>query len=271
MNTAPLTREFKELPIALIDAPVLPSRSAMDDTLLDELVASIRENGLLQPIGVERAADRFTVIYGHRRRVASERAGLVGMPAFIYASRAEGLDALQFAENRHREQLSAADEAIWFAELLENKCGGDIEKLAGLVGEKIPYIDNRLALFRGFPVVFEALQAGKIKIGVAHALNKFPEEKWARYYLDCALRCGATVAIVDGWLIDHKRAFSAPQLPDQPAPSSPGGMPTEEHHPFVCVMCGKHDNLHLMKQLSVHQHCQLAILDPLLAAYRGES
>jgi ParB/RepB/Spo0J family partition protein len=271
VNVASIQREFKELPLSLIDAPALPSRSAMDDALMDELAVSIRANGLIQPMSVARNGERFEIIAGHRRLRACELAGLVAAPCLIYPSREDALDAIQFAENRHREDLSAADEAIWFSELLDKKCHGDIEKLAGLVGERVGYIDNRLALFRGYPSVFEALQAGTIKIGVAHELNKCDTEQWAKYYLNLAVTGGATVGVVVGWLTEHKRIFSAPPSPGQPAAPSPAGMPVEAHDPFTCVMCRKADNVHLIQTLYVHQHCKLAILDPMLAAYRGES
>ncbi len=80
MTLAATPREFKMLPVALIDAPALPSRSSMDETLMDELVANIHANGLIQPISVARVGTRFEVIAGHRRRLACERAGLVVIP-----------------------------------------------------------------------------------------------------------------------------------------------------------------------------------------------
>ncbi|HLZ44400.1 MAG TPA: ParB/RepB/Spo0J family partition protein [Gemmatimonadales bacterium] len=271
MSVAALVREFKELPISLIDEPRLPSRSAMDDEKLNDLIHSIRVNGLLQPMIVARVADRFEVIAGHRRRIACGRAGLVTAPCIIYPTRDDALDAIQFAENRHREDLSAADEAIWFSELLEQKCGGEIEKLCGLVGEKESYVNNRLALFSGDPDVFAALQRGLIKIGVAHELNKCPDERYRRYYLDCAIRGGATNALVAGWIQEWRTLFGSPQAPAAPALASEPGIPDAPHNPFTCEVCGKADNVHLIRQINVHQHCKLAILDPLLATYRGES
>ena len=270
MDAANLPREFKHLPIALIDAPALPSRSEMDDTRMDELVASIRAVGLIQPINVARVGDRFEVIAGHRRRIACERAGLVDAPCLIYPSREEGLDAIQFAENRHREDLSAADEAIWFHELLEQKCGGDIEKLCGLVGEALSYVDNRLALFHGDPDVFAALQTDKIKIGVAQELNKCPDPHYRRYYLDCAIRGGATRAVVVGWIIEWKNMFgSSPNAGVPPGAPAPAPIPDTANY-FTCYVCRGTEHVHLMRPLNVHDYCILAVLDKLLAAYRGE-
>ncbi|HEV3059070.1 MAG TPA: ParB/RepB/Spo0J family partition protein [Vicinamibacterales bacterium] len=271
MNVASISREFKELPMSLIDEPTLASRSAMDDEKMVELVASIRAIGLIQPMSVARVGARFEVIAGHRRCIACRLAGLVSAPCIIYPSREDALDAIQFAENRHREDLSAADEAIWFSELLEKKCGGDIEQLCGLVGEKETYVNNRLLLFSGDPEVFAALQRGVIKIGVAHELNKCPDQKYRRYYLDCAIRGGATVALVVGWITEWKTLFGGPQPPTSDAAPSEQGIPDVPHNPFTCEICRRADNVHLIRQINVHQHCKMAILDPLLATYRGEA
>lgn len=270
MSVAAIPREFKELPIGLIDAPDLPSRSAMDDAKMDELVASIRATGLIQPMNVARVGDRFEVVAGHRRRIACERAGLVVAPCIVYPSREEALDAVQFAENRHREDLSAADEAIWFAELLEKKCDGDIEKLCGLVGEKVSYIDNRLSLFHGDADVFAALQRNDIRIGVAHELNKCPDPHYRRYYLEMAVRCGATVTVVVGWLTEWRQLFGSQPAATKPVVASEPSMPEAGEHPFTCILCGEHDRVHLIRQINIHQDCKSAILDKLLARAREE-
>lgn len=271
MNVAGIVREFHEVPTHLIDEPALPSRSTMDEDQMQELVTSIRANGLIQPISVARKADRYEVIAGHRRRVASGLAGLPMMPCVVYPSRADALDAIQYAENRHREALSAADEAIWFSELLERKCEGDTDKLCALVGERRAYVEGRLALFMGCADVFGALQANKISIGVAHELNKCPDAHYRKYYLEHAIRGGATIAIVAAWLMEWKNMFGGPQRPAEPVAPSEAGIVTEPHNPFTCEVCGRADNVHLIRQISVHQHCKLAILDPMLTAYHGNT
>jgi ParB family chromosome partitioning protein len=270
MTVVQVAREFRELPIASIDEPVLPSRSAMDDTKMDELVASIRANGLIQPITVARVGERYEVICGHRRRVASARAGLVTMPCIVYPSKDARLLALQAHENSRREDLNPADEALWFSDLLEQQCGGDIEQLCGLVNEKLSYVDNRLALFRGDPVVFAALQAGDIKIGVAHELNRLPDAQYRNYYLQQAIKNGATVAVVTGWVTDWKNMFTGlPASAPAPAAAAPI-VPGPSYDPHRCYICGQSDHRFIPESIAVHTHCKLALLDPMLAASRGQ-
>lgn len=269
MNTAAIAREFKELPIGLIDDPENPSRTQMDEQLLDELTSSIRDIGLQQPMIVFRQGERFQIIAGHRRRLACARAGLVAAPCIIYPSKDDGHAAIQYAENRHREELNAADEAIWFHEMFEGACGGDVDKLCERIGEKRSYVEGRLLLFRGDETVFERLREGKITIGVAQQLNKCTEQQYRRYLLHQAISGGATVAVVSGWIMDWKRQ----QQPASDAAAPPSGdalmSPIPETDFFRCACCGRTDNVHLMRQINVHQHCKMAILDPLLDTYRG--
>lgn len=266
MNVAAIPREFLEVPLSLIDAPPLPARSTMDEIKLDELTDSIRRNGVVQPLALARRGERFDVIAGHRRSLASRRAGLVVVPAIVYPNTDAALEAIKFAENRHREELNPADEAIYFSELLEQQCDGDTDKLCALVGEKRPYVEGRLLLFRGDSEVFEALQAGRISIGVAHQLNKCTAAPYRRYLLHQAVVGGATVAVVSGWIMDWKNQQSFDARADNPAPIAPPSGAVVETNYFTCKICGRSDNVHLMRPINVHAHCELAILDPLLAS-----
>jgi len=270
MTPGLVTREERELPLAVIDEPALPTRSTMDEEKMDQLVASIRAHGLIAAISViERDDLRYEVVCGHRRRIACARAGLATMKCYVYPKDAD-VTVIQAHENSRREDVNPADEAAWFDDLLKEKCGGDIEKLCGLVGEKLSYVDNRLALFRGDQRVFEALQRGEIKIGVAHELNKLPDDGYRLYYLRQAIRTGATVAAVTGWISEWRRTFeNVPPSSPAPAPAALSE-PGEQYDPHRCHICGKNDPRYVPELISVHTHCKRAILEPLLATYRGE-
>jgi ParB/RepB/Spo0J family partition protein len=268
-----IPREFRDVPYGLIDAPALPSRTAMDETLMDELVESVRQHGILQPLVLARTGERFEVVAGHRRSIAAGRAGLVTVPAIVYPSVVTALTAIQYAENRHREDLNAADEAILFSELLERDCAGDVDRLCAQLGEKRTYVENRLLLFHGDEEIFRQLQAGKIPIGVAQQLNRCTEQQYRRYLLHQAIVGGATVAVVSGWIADWKQQLppASGEPVGQASAPAPGAIPITNY--FVCVCCGGTDNVHLMQPVNVHQHCRLAILDKALEQWqhRGES
>jgi hypothetical protein len=166
--------------------------------------------------------------------------------------------------------MSPAEEALFFHELLTNECGGDIERLCALVNKKLSYVDNRLELLGGDPEVFDALKDRKITIGVAQELNAIDDTGWRRYYLLHAIKGGATVAVVSGWIADW-RAMHVDQ-PAAPAAevAAPTAVPASSYDPMRCYICERSDPQHLPQTINVHGHCLLAILDPLLAAYRGD-
>lgn len=270
MSTALLV-ETKEIPLGLIDEPELPSRTEMDERKMDELVASVLLLGVLQNLIVFRKGDRFEVIAGHRRWHAAKRAGLAAVPCRIYPSReAANNIAIQFAENAKREKVNDADEAQWFNELLELHCGGDVDQLCALVGEKRPYVEDRLLLMQGDPLVLQRLREKRIQFGVAKALNRCTDDGHRRWLLDAAINGGATVAVVNGWLADWKRdadrqAGVPYQLSDAPAPAP---MPQSDY--FRCYICRGRENLANMRPINVHDYCQHAVLNKVLAAYWGD-
>lgn len=270
MNLATVPREYREIPLGLIDEPVLPSRGSMSDEGLDELTSDIRAKGLIQPLIVARTGERYEVIAGHRRFIACGRAGLAAVPCAIYPSAAAALEAVKWSENRFREDLNAAEEAIWFAELLERDCAGDVDQLCAQLGAKRSYVEGRLLLIHGDALVFRALQDGRIVIGIAHALNKCSNELMRRYFLDAAIRGGATIALVVGWVQEYERSLGA-QLGETGTMASVAlTAPMPETNYFTCAVCLGTDNVHLMRPLNVHDYCKLAVLDKLLATLHGD-
>lgn len=268
MNLASITREFKELPLALVDEPTLASRSSMDDAKMAELVDSIRASGLLQPMIVARVGDRYEVIAGHRRRIACGRAGLVAAPCIVYPSADAALEAIKYAENRHREELSPSDEAIWFSELLERDCGGDVDRLCAQLGEKRAYVEGRLSLLAGDEAIFEALEHNKIGIGVAQQLNKCTDLAHRRMLLHQAIIGGATVAVAAGWISEWRTIHqpATQNLPPSPPPAPAGAISMSNF--FTCVICGRDDNVHLMQPRNMHTHCEQAVFADMLALWK---
>jgi ParB/RepB/Spo0J family partition protein len=264
--------EFHELPTSLIDAPELPARSEMDEEKLEELTADVKAKGVLVPISVVRVGERYEVVAGHRRTIAANRAGLPTIRALVYADKSAALEAIKWSENRFREDMSPAEEATYFSELLERDCGGDTNKLAAQLGEKRSYVEGRLLLFQGAPEVFNALQKKQITIGVAHELNKCTEKLMRDFYLANAIRDGATVTVVTGWIQQWKNTLGPGGAPaDATAPRLTAG-PVPQTNYFTCAVCGGTDDVHLMQPVNIHTYCSKATLEKALALYnrRGE-
>lgn len=264
-------RETVLLQTEWIDLPVLDARIARDPEKLEELARDILRRGMIEPIKVKRNADRYELVDGTRRFLATKSAGLSQIECFIIDADDVAHEGVKYAANIFREDMSPAEEAVMFHELLKHECGDDIERLAALVGKRISYIDGRLELLAGDELVFEALRNREITIGVAHELNKLPADDYRRFYLKHAVQGGASVAVVRGWVIDWQAMYGGDR-PEQPAAPAPTGQvvqqPLDIHH---CYVCRKSDPRFIPEQLSVHTHCKLATLDPMLEAFHGGS
>ena len=164
--------EFGEIPVDLIDANPRQPRTVFDEDLLAELVHSIREIGVLQPVVVrQKPSDRsrFELIMGERRLRATKDAGLSTIPAIIrYVDNTDLLrDAL--LENLHRAELNPLEEAAAYGQLLED-FGCTQEELSERIGRSRPQISNTLRLLRLPPLVQRRVAAGVISAGHARAI-----------------------------------------------------------------------------------------------------
>lgn len=273
MTLRHVSREFRDVPLGLIDPPRLASRATMDETGLDELTASIAANGVISPLSVGKVGPRFEIIAGHRRSLAARRAGLVTVPCVIYETVDSGHEAIKFAENRHREDLNPAEEAIWFSELLDRDCGGDVDRLCEQLNIKRSYAESRLLLFQGDRDVFTALQESKIGIGVAQELNRCTDDGYRRMLLHQAIVGGATKTVVSGWIIDWQRQerYRTGQADPAAAAAPPPASPDLDF--FKCYICHGRNDVHTMRPLNVHGYCIPATLDKALEQYarRGDA
>lgn len=270
MSPAPASRSTVVLELDSIDAPGLDVRLGRDPEKLEELGRDILARGLIEPIKVFVKGERFEVVDGFRRLLASRQVGLTQIEAFVYPSKVVALEGLKYRANAFREDMSPAEEAIAFYTLLRDECEGDIERLCALVGKKLSYVDNRLALVNGDELVFEAVKDRKIQLGVAHELNKIDKADYRRHYLHFAIKGGATVSVVAGWVQEYHSMYAdRDEIPSvEPAPSGP--IVASSYDPRRCEICGKVDPRYIPESVYVHTHCKLAVLDPLLASYRGE-
>ena len=161
---------FAELPPSQIVPNAVQPRQVFDEDALAELVHSIREVGLLQPIVVRRRGpETYELVMGERRWRAAQEAGLDAIPAIIRDT--DDLDMLRDAllENLHRSQLNPLEEASAYAQLLEDfECTHD--ELAGRIGRSRPQISNTLRLLKLSPAVQRRVAAGVLSAGHARSL-----------------------------------------------------------------------------------------------------
>lgn len=160
---------FAELPVDAIRPNPRQPRSVFDEEALAELVSSIREIGVLQPVVVRPVGDGYELIMGERRWRATQEAGLDTIPAIIRET--DDADLLRDAllENLHRSQLNPLEEAAAYQQLLDD-FGCTHEELATRIHRSRPQISNTLRLLKLPPLVQRRVAAGVISAGHARAL-----------------------------------------------------------------------------------------------------
>jgi len=159
-----------EIDIDKIETNPFQPRTDFDDMSLRELAASIKAQGVIQPVTVRKLGfDKYQLISGERRLRASKMAGLASIPVFIRVANDEQMLEMALIENIHRENLNAIEVAISYQRLME-ECQITQEQLSEKVGKGRTTIANFLRLLKLPPEVQIALRDGHISMGHARAI-----------------------------------------------------------------------------------------------------
>ncbi len=159
-----------EIPLKNISMNPFQPRTSFDEEALNELVMSVMEHGIIQPITVRRAADNsYQLITGERRLRAAQKAGLKRIPAYVREAGDENMLELALVENIQREDLDAIEVAISYQRLIE-EFSLTQEGLGDRVGKKRATIANYLRLLNLPVEVQTAIREKKISMGHARAL-----------------------------------------------------------------------------------------------------
>ncbi len=161
---------FAELPIGQVRPNAWQPRQVFDEEAMAELVHSIKEVGLLQPVVVRRAGEgEYELIMGERRWRASQEAGRETIPAIVRETDDDDMLRDALLENLHRSQLNPLEEAAAYGQLLED-FGCTHDELAQRIGRSRPQISNTLRLLKLSPAVQRRVAAGVLSAGHARAL-----------------------------------------------------------------------------------------------------
>ena len=173
VETAPMSATpgaLLHVPLEQISPNRYQPRKTFNDHSIDELARSIREHGIVQPLVVMRAGDRYELIAGERRFRAAQKAGLQTVPVVIKEHLGKG-DELQLAliENIQREDLNPIEEANAYHQLHE-EFGLTQEEISRRVGKERSTVANFLRLLKLPDSVKQLLASGRLSMGHARAL-----------------------------------------------------------------------------------------------------
>ena len=154
-------------------------RLRMDEDKLEELAASIKSQGLIQPLVARFAGDGgYELISGERRWRAAQRAGLETVPVVLKEVDDQTVAALSLIENIQREDLSAIEEANALQQLVQ-RFGLKHQEVADQIGRSRSSVSNLLRLLELSPDARELLEGGKLEMGHARVLLRLPRhQQW---------------------------------------------------------------------------------------------
>mgnify|MGYP001052821344 CR=1 FL=1 len=165
-----------EIEIASIETNPFNPRSNFDKQALEELTASIREVGIIQPITVRKAGfNHYQLISGERRYRASKLAGLKTIPAYIRLADDQSMLELALVENIQREDLDAIEVALSYKRLME-ECELNQEQLSERVGKQRSTVTNYMRLLKLQPLIQAGIRDKMISMGHARALINVEDE-----------------------------------------------------------------------------------------------
>ncbi len=161
---------LNEIDVALVQANPYQPRLEFDRAALDELKASIKEKGVIQPITVRKVDDHYELIAGERRLRALTELGQQRVPAYIIEVESqEDMLELAIIENVQREHLNPIEQAVAYQRLID-ECDLTQEEVAQKIGKERTTITNILRLLKLPQNIQESVKAEEISMGHARAL-----------------------------------------------------------------------------------------------------
>lgn len=246
--------ELRKLPLLMINEPPLPIREAMDEDKLKELQDSMRDVGLLQPIGVKLVDEKYEIEFGHRRYIAATRLQWIEIECKVFAP-GELVDAAAMLdENLCREDITEVEMAGFCAQLMELK-GLDTDGVARKLKKSRDWVEQRLLLLQGDEHVRKALSDRKINFSVARLLNSVEDDAMRGYFLNLAMEFGYTARALETSIRNWRSQGVATPATATPASDTPPVEPAQ----FVeegCVLCGGNKDPYNMSYVKMHNHCR---------------
>lgn len=189
---------LKLIPLDRIKDPERPMRTNLTPESVDELVFSIKEVGIIQPLTVCESDGNYEVIAGHRRFLAAEIAGLAQAPCIVVEADDLEREVLKMHENIAREDINPID---WAKHLkyLQDTYKLDVPKLAELTKFSTSWVQQHLQILEYPDEVLEAVDSGKLAFSAARELSQIKNPTTRKVYVNAAVKGGVTPAMAAQW------------------------------------------------------------------------
>lgn len=224
-----LSREKIELPVSMM-------RQNVSERGLEDLVGSIKEIGMINPITVRKKGEGYELIAGLRRYMAADILKMEKVPVKVVRAGDEWAEKIKMAENKAREDIDPIDEGIFFNKLME-MFGWKQKQLAEKFRVSESYVSQRISAVNWPEILREPVQKGLLTFSVAREFAgiRFPDDLVR--VIDQAIRSGVTPAVAARWRHEINRDFMEIEgTEDQPGEAMMrGGDPDIL---YSCQVCG---------------------------------
>ena len=260
-------QQYKNLSLDEIIEPNTAARQTIDEDKFYELAASIKLLGVIEPIIVKRQGDKYQIIAGHRRFLASQKAGLAVIPAIISDDTDAVMHAKRIHENLIREDLNPYDLALYIKQLKEDKLMTH-QAIADMFNKSLSWVTQHLAILEMDQELKDAVESGRISYLVGLEIMKVSSPQRKLFLLDQVIVGDASLRIVRGWvtaaLIEEGRK------PAQPSEIYGPGAPAEIQKMVIrCSMHGENVDANQIIQVALCPNCFTIIME-FFRAWRNQ-
>lgn len=230
----------------------------LDDTF-DELVSSIRRDGVLVPILLYGYGESFRVVAGHRRFRAATEIGLVEIPAYVDEDTTATGWSASFAENLFRRDLSPIELAAAIKDCVESE-DFDVERIARMLGRSAAWVCGMITVASWPNELQEAVHHGGISLAAARNLALVEDPVHREMLVNYAVANGVTARITAAWL----QAWVVGRTMASPGEVEP--VPAGEKAPVIepytpCIICGRQQKMIELRYLPICNLCTDTVMD----------
>lgn len=245
---------IKLIPLDKIKDPERPLRTNLTPESVDDLVFSIREVGIIQPLTVCESGEGYEVVAGHRRLLAAEVCKMTEVPCIVIDIEGVDKEVLKMHENIGRADINPIDWAIQL-DYLKQQYGLSNAKLAEKVGFSEGWVSEHLEIMNYPEEVLIAIRNGTLSFSSARELAKIKDKNKREIYVRAAVRGGVTPRLATQWKLEANREpMKQPETTEEEAAVNNQEVPAP-YEP-ECPVCGLPIPFTNIVTLQVHSDCQ---------------
>ncbi len=239
--------------LTALDAPSAVMRAGVSQEGMADLVKSIRDNGLINPIVVRKKGKKYELIAGYRRVLAHEKLGMEKILARVVQADDLKAERLKIDENREREDVNALDEGMYFLAIMRTYKWNQKE-LAQVCRYSEAYVSQRVSSTEWPEILRDAIIDEKINFSVARELAGVKDPGELEALVIMAVKSGVTPAVAAQWRQDANRELEKFHMDGEPEMGAPE-VGSSGRLTIACRTCGSEEPVGDAETLTVCASC----------------